>query len=98
MQKAQQQADRILQQAQASGEEKVAKAQVDTQVVFALAQARQKGVDGGMLQRLWREKITAIMSRAGQVTTVVPGQESQLLLQSEPPSAMSLSPTSDKKP
>ena len=98
MQKAQQQADRVLQQAQASGEEKVAKAQVDTQVVFALAQARQKGVDGGMLQRIWRENMTVIMSRAGQVTTVVPGQENQLILQSEPPTAMSLSSTSDKTP
>lgn len=97
MQKAQQQADRILQQAQAGGEEEVAKARVDTQAVFALAQARREGADGGMLQRVWREKITTIIAKAGQVTTVAPGQDSQLILHSEP-TAITPSSTSEKKP
>lgn len=97
MQKAQQQADRTLQQAQASGEEKVAKAHVDTQAIFALAQARKEGMDGGMLQRIWREKITALMAKAGQVTTIAPGQDSQLILQSEP-TAVTSSSASERKP
>lgn len=97
MQKVQQQADRILQQTQASGEEKVAKAQVDTQAIFALAQVRREGADGGMLQRIWREKITGIIAKAGQVTTVVSGRDSQLILQSEP-TAMTSFITSEKKP
>lgn len=97
LQKAQQQVDRILQQALASGGEKVAKAQVDTQAIFALAQTRREGTDGGMLQRIWREKITAIMAKAGQITTVESGQDSQLILQSES-TAITSSTTSEKKP
>lgn len=97
MQQAQQQADRVLQQAQASREETLAKARVDTQTILQLAQAQHDGKDGGLLQRLWRDKITRILAQAGQVITVAPGDDSRLILQGlaaqpTPP------PASEKKP
>lgn len=93
-QQAQQQADRILQQAEASSQETLAKANVDTRTIVQLAEARREGADGGLLQRLWRDKITRILALAGQVITVAPGDDSRLILQGLP-----AAPTvSEKKP
>ncbi|SFT84292.1 Regulator of protease activity HflC, stomatin/prohibitin superfamily [Kosakonia arachidis] len=80
-QQAQQQADRLIQQAQASQQETMAKASTDTQTILQLAQVQKDGTDGGLLQRLWRENVTRILSQAGQVVTVVPGDDSHLILQ-----------------
>lgn len=83
-QQAQQQADRTLGQAQARGQEIVAQANVDTRTIVQLAQARHDGTDGGLLQRVWRDKVTHILAQAGQVITVAPGDDSRLILQGLP--------------
>lgn len=80
MQKAQQQADRVIQQAEAGSSEMHAKAEVATQTITKLAEARASGSDAGMLQRLWRDRVSAILSRAGQVITVAPENKSRLVL------------------
>jgi regulator of protease activity HflC (stomatin/prohibitin superfamily) len=80
MQKAQQQADRVIQQAKASSSEMHARAEVATQTIVKLAQARATGTDAGMLSRIWREKIAAVLSHAGQVITVTPDDKSKLIL------------------
>ncbi|WP_276851369.1 protease modulator HflK [Enterobacter oligotrophicus] len=96
-QQAQQQADRTLQHAEARRQEILAQASVDTRTIMQLAQARREGADGGLLKRLWREKVTAILAQAGQVITVAPGDDSRLILQGLP--AQSATPTvSEKKP
>ena len=97
LQAAQQQADRLIEQAQASRQETLAKAQIDTRMIMSLAQAKRDGADGGLLQRIWREKITAILAQADQVVTVAPGQDSQLLLQGLPLSGAA-APSSEKNP
>lgn len=83
-QQAQQQADRTLGQAQARGQEIVAQANVDTRTIVQLAQARHDGTDGGLLQRVWRDKVAHILAQAGQVITVAPGDDSRLILQGLP--------------
>lgn len=96
-QQAQQQADRIIQQAQASREETLAKANIDTQAIAQLSQAQRDGKDGGLMQRLWRDRVSRIFAQAGQVITVAPGEDSRLILQG--PTTPSLSPAaSEKKP
>lgn len=80
LQKSQQQADRLIQQAEAASRETRAQAEVATQTISKLAQARADGSDAGMLSRLWREKISAVLSHAGAVVTVNPQDSSQLIL------------------
>lgn len=84
MQQAQQEADRLLEQAQASRQEMLAKANVETQTILQLAQTLREGKDGGLLQRLWRDKVNHILAQAGQVITVAPGDDSRLILQGLP--------------
>lgn len=101
MQKAQQQADRVIQQAQAGSSEMHARAEVATQTITKLAEARASGSDAGLLQRLWRERVSAILSRAGEVITVAPENKSRLVLPGPNPaadqsnSAMNSAPTPD---
>lgn len=80
LQKSQQQADRVIQQAEASSSEMHAKAEVATQTISKLAEARASGSEAGLLQRLWRDKISAILSHAGQVLTVAPENRNRLVL------------------
>lgn len=94
-QQAQQQADRTLQQAEASRQEILAQANVDTQTITQLADARRAGLDGGLLQRIWRDKVTRILAQAGQVITVAPGDDSRLILQGLP--AQPATPTNSEK-
>lgn len=94
---AQQQVDRALQQAQASREETLARANIDTQTIQQLAQAQRDGKDGGLLQRLWRDRVSRILAQAGQVITVAPGEDSHLILQG-PTSQPLPSVASEKKP
>ncbi len=96
LQQAQQQSDRLLQQAEATSSEVRAQAEVSTQTITKLAQARAEGSAVGLLPRLWREKITHILSSAGQVITVAPGDSSQLLLQGPAPGASTSTPSSQK--
>ncbi|MCT4710722.1 protease modulator HflK [Enterobacteriaceae bacterium H11S18] len=79
-QKAQQQADRLIQQAEANSSEMHARAEIATQTIIKLAQARADGSNPGMLQRIWREKISSVLSRAGQVITINPGNNSKVIL------------------
>lgn len=96
-QQAQQQADRVIQQAEASREETLAKANIDTQSIQQLSQAQRDGQDGGLLQRLWRERVSKILAQAGQVITVAPGEDSRLILQGPTAQPVS-SAASEKKP
>ncbi|WP_212025489.1 protease modulator HflK [Citrobacter portucalensis] len=79
-QKSQQEADRILQQAQAGRSEMHAKAEVATQSILKLAQARAEGSEADILQRLWRERVSTVLSSAGQVIAVNPQDSSNLIL------------------
>lgn len=80
LQKAQQQADRAIQQAEADGQEMRARAEVATQTITRLAQARASGGDAGILSRIWRENISKILSQAGQVITVSPDDKGKLII------------------
>ncbi|MEG5551159.1 protease modulator HflK [Enterobacter wuhouensis] len=92
--RAQQQSDRLLQQAQAYRQEALAQANIDTRTILQLAQARREGLDGGLLQRLWRDKVTRILAQAGQVITVTSGDDSRLILQGGSPAPI----VNEKKP
>ena len=57
-----------------------AKAEVATQSIIKLAQARAEGSEADMLQRLWRERVSSVLSSAGQVIAVNPQDSSNLIL------------------
>jgi regulator of protease activity HflC (stomatin/prohibitin superfamily) len=80
LQTATQAADRTLQVARAQASERLAKAQADTATVLRLAQAMQDNVDPGLLLRLYRERIAAILSKAGAVVTVDPRDDARLII------------------
>lgn len=80
-QEATQASDRILQEAQARASERLAKAQADTAAVLQLSQSIQGKSDPGLLMRIYRERIPAILSRAGSVTAVNPKDDARLILQ-----------------
>lgn len=80
LQKSQQEADRIVQQAEADRSEMHAKAEVATQSIIKLAQARAEGSEAGLLQRIWRERVSSVLSSAGQVTAVNPEDSSNMIL------------------
>jgi len=79
-QTATQAADHTLQVARAQASERLAKAQADTATVLRLAQAMQDNVDPGLLLRLYRERMAAILSKAGAVVTVDPRDDSRLII------------------
>ncbi|MCF7531627.1 SPFH domain-containing protein [Pseudomonas petrae] len=80
-QTANQQADRTLQVAHAQASERLAKAQTDTAAVTGLAQSIQNNSDPGLLLRIYRERVPAILKQAGSVTTVDPRDDSRLIIQ-----------------
>ena len=80
-QTANQQADRTLQVAHAQASERLAKAQTDTAAVTGLAQSIQNKSDPGLLLRIYRERVPAILKQAGSVTTVDPRDDSRLIIQ-----------------
>lgn len=57
-----------------------AKAEVATQSIIKLAQARAEGSEAGLLQRIWRERVSSVLSSAGQVTAVNPEDSSNMIL------------------
>lgn len=79
-QNATQAADRILQVAHAQASERLAKAQADTAAVLQLAQSMQDRVDPGLSLRVYRERMTAILSKAGSVTMIDPKEGSRLII------------------
>ncbi|MFK3972474.1 SPFH domain-containing protein [Pseudomonas sp. NPDC087358] len=80
-QTANQGADRTLQVAHAQASERLAKAQTDTAAVTGLAQSIQNKSDPGLLLRIYRERVPAILKQAGSVTTVDPHDDSRLIIQ-----------------
>jgi regulator of protease activity HflC (stomatin/prohibitin superfamily) len=80
-QTANQQSDRTLQVAHAQASERLAKAQTDTAAVTGLAQSIQNKSDPGLLLRIYRERVPAILKQAGSVTTVDPDDDSRLIIQ-----------------
>ena len=77
LQQATQSADRTVQVAQAQARERLAQASADTSTIVGLAQQQ----DPGLMLRLYRERVPAILSRAGSVTTVSPEDSGRLILQ-----------------
>ncbi|MFZ5958312.1 protease modulator HflK [Pseudomonas knackmussii] len=75
-QTATQSADRTLQVAHAQAGERLAKARTDTATIASLAGSQ----DPGLLQRLYRERLPAILGKAGAVTTVDPRDAGHLIL------------------
>jgi len=79
-QDAQQDADRIVQNAQASAVERVTSAQAKTLTIQQLAVPLRTNSDPGLLARVYRERVQAILSKAARVTTVDPHNTSNLIL------------------
>lgn len=77
MQQATQNADRMIQVAQAEASERLARARSETASISSLAQQQ----DPGLPLRLYRERLPAILSRAGSVTAVNPNDGGKLILQ-----------------
>jgi regulator of protease activity HflC (stomatin/prohibitin superfamily) len=72
--------DRLLQVAQAQASERLAKAQADTAAVLQLSQSIREGVDPGLLVRVYRERMNAILAKAGSVTMVDAKDDSRLII------------------
>jgi regulator of protease activity HflC (stomatin/prohibitin superfamily) len=79
-QDAQQDADRIVQNAQASAVERVSSAQAKTLTIQQLEVPLRTNSDPGLLARVYRERVQAILSKAARVTTVDPHNTSNLIL------------------
>ncbi|MET0657536.1 MAG: SPFH domain-containing protein [Steroidobacteraceae bacterium] len=80
VQNAEQAADRILQVAQAQASERIAKAQAETAAVLQLQDSIRRGVDPGLLVRVYRERMNAILAKAGSVTMVDAKGDSRLIV------------------
>jgi regulator of protease activity HflC (stomatin/prohibitin superfamily) len=63
-------ADRSLQVATAQASERVSKAQTDTATVISLTQAIRNHTEPGLLMRVYRERMPAILAKAGSINTV----------------------------
>ncbi|NPT40669.1 protease modulator HflK [Paraburkholderia sp. 1N] len=79
-QDAQQDADRIVQNAQASAVERVSSAQAKILTIQQLEVPLRTNSDPGLLARVYRERVQAILSKAARVTTVDPHNTSNLIL------------------
>jgi regulator of protease activity HflC (stomatin/prohibitin superfamily) len=81
LQSANEEADRTIEIAQAKASERLAKAQADTADVLQLAEAMKGGLDAGLLPRMYRERITAILSKTTSLTMVNPHDDAHLIIQ-----------------
>lgn len=79
-QDAQQDADRIVQSAQANAAERVADAQAKTLSIQQLETPLRENSDPGLLERVYRERVQSVLSKAARVTTVDPHNTSNLIL------------------
>ncbi len=77
LQQATQAADRTVQVAQAEASERLSRAQAATATIIGLAQQQ----DPQLLLRLYRERVPAILARAGSVTTVNKDDAGHMILQ-----------------
>ena len=75
-----QNADRTLQLAQAQASERVSKAQSDTIGVQQLETALKSNTEPGLMMRIYRERINAILAKAGSTTLVNPKDDSRLIV------------------
>jgi len=80
-QQATQNADRIVQVAEAEARERLSRAQADTATIVGLA----RHTDPGLMLRLYRQRVPAILSRAGSITTVNPEDSGRLILDGPKP-------------
>jgi regulator of protease activity HflC (stomatin/prohibitin superfamily) len=81
VQSATEDADRTLETAKANASERLAKAQADTADVLQLADAIKSGLDAGLLPRIYRERIAAVLSKTTSLTVVNPGDDAHLIIQ-----------------
>ncbi len=81
LQMANEDADRTVEIAQAKASERLAKAQADTADVLQLSEAIRGGLDAGLLPRMYRERITAILAKTSFLTMVDPRDDAHLLIQ-----------------
>lgn len=81
LQSATQSADRTLQVAHAQASERQAKAQTDTAAILHLSQAIKDKTDPGLALRLYRERMSGILSKAGSLTMVDPKDDAHLIIQ-----------------
>ncbi|MCQ4437491.1 hypothetical protein NO135_21075, partial [Clostridioides difficile] len=79
-QDAQQDADRIVKDAQAHAAERVATAQPDPLEIRQLDAPLREPGDPGLLARLYRDRVQRVLSKAGRVTTIDPHDTSNLIL------------------
>lgn len=84
VQNATQAADRILQVANAQASERLSKAQTDTATILQLAQSIHDRVDPGLSMRVYRERMAAILAKAGSVTLVDAKDEAKLIVSGPP--------------
>jgi regulator of protease activity HflC (stomatin/prohibitin superfamily) len=73
-------ADRILQLAQAQASERLSKAESDTIGLQQLEKALREHTEPGLMMRIYRERINAILAKAGSTTLVDPKEDSHLIL------------------
>jgi len=74
-------ADRPLQMAEAAATERLSRAHADTATIVGLSQQQ----DPQLLLRLYRERVPAILARAGSVTTVNGEDTGRMILQGPKP-------------
>jgi regulator of protease activity HflC (stomatin/prohibitin superfamily) len=81
MQAGTQAANQTMQVAHASADERLARAKANTATIVSLAGTSGGTKDPGLPLRLYRDRISSILSQAGVVTTVDPAADSRLILQ-----------------
>ena len=81
LQLANQDADQSLAVAQASASERISHAQAATADVVQLSRALRTGEDPELLQRLYRQRMTAVLSKTRSVTVINPGDDAHLIIQ-----------------
>ncbi|NYH16076.1 SPFH domain-containing protein [Paraburkholderia bryophila] len=79
-QDSEQDADRIVQNAQASAVERVATARAKTLTIQQLEEPVRSNSDPGLLARVYRDRVQSILAKAASVTTVDPHNTSNLIL------------------
>ena len=79
-QAATQDANQTLQDAQATADERIAKAKSDTATIASLT-LTEGAMDPGMPMRLYRERMSSILSHGATITVVNPADSSKLILQ-----------------
>jgi len=80
MQAATQAADRSLEVAQAQASERLSKAQSDTSSLLHLAQLIRARTEPQLMTRIYRERISQILAKAGSLTQVDPKDDARLII------------------